>query len=61
MKKTITRVKMVRAPKRNLAEELAERIHALGEAWQGKRTLRTHSVELPAPPNEVVGNDKRTL
>lgn len=39
MKKTIAKVKMVRAPKRNLSEELAEGIHALGEAWQGKRTL----------------------
>lgn len=39
MKKTITKVKVVRAPKRNLAEELAEGIHALGEAWQGKRTM----------------------
>ena len=38
------------AVKRNLFAELSEGMAALGEARQGKRTLRTHSVEFkPAP------------
>jgi putative transcriptional regulator len=36
--------------KRNLFAELSEGMTALGEARQGKRTLRTHAVEFkPAP------------
>jgi len=38
------------ATKRNLFAELSEGMTALGEAREGKRTLRTHSVEYrPAP------------
>jgi len=36
--------------KRNLFAELSEGMTALGEARQGKRTLRTHAIEFkPAP------------
>ena len=43
-------VKAKRTPKRNLFEELSEGMTALAEARQGKRTLRTHSIEFkPAP------------
>ena len=39
-----------RAPKRALFAELGEGMTALAEARQGKRTLRTHTVEFkPAP------------
>jgi putative transcriptional regulator len=39
-----------RAPKRDLFAELSEGMTALAEAREGKRTLRTHPVEVkPAP------------
>lgn len=48
--KTIVKAKIVRAPQRDLLTELAEGMTALAEARQGKRTLRTHSIEYkPAP------------
>src|SRR5579863_1844239 len=57
MKSTI-KAKNRRTPKRRLFAELSEGIVALTEARQGKRTLRTHTVEYkPAPkitPQEVV-------
>jgi putative transcriptional regulator len=47
-----------RSAKRDLFSELSEGMHALGDARQGKRTLRTHSMEFkPAPtvtPQELV-------
>ena len=52
------KVKTKGARKRDLFAELTEGVHALGEAREGKRTLRTHAVELdPAPkvtPQELV-------
>jgi putative transcriptional regulator len=42
--------KTKRAAKRNLFAELSEGMTALGEARQGKRTLRTHAVELKPVP-----------
>ena len=57
--KTIGKTKHARVAKRNLFKELQEGMAALSEARQGKRTLRTHSVEYkPAPkvaPKELVG------
>ena len=51
-------VKGKRAPKRDLYAELSEGMKALAQAREGKRTLRTHSVEIkPAPevsPRELV-------
>ncbi len=42
--------KAKRAPKRDLFAELSEGMTALAEARQGKRTLRTHTIEFkPAP------------
>lgn len=42
--------KAKRAPKRDLFAELSEGMTALAEAWQGKRTSRTHAVQFkPAP------------
>lgn len=56
--KTATQIKPARAPKRDLFAELSEGMSALAEARQGKRTLRTHTVEYkPAPrvtPRELV-------
>lgn len=50
--------KKSRAAKRDLFAELREGLSALGEARQGKRTLRTHAVEYrPAPtvtPQELI-------
>lgn len=47
-----------RSRKRNLFAELTEGIEALADARQGKRTLRTHSIEFkPAPtltPKELI-------
>jgi len=43
-------IKAKRAPKRDLFAELSEGMTALAEARQGKRTLRTHSVEFKAAP-----------
>lgn len=47
-----------RSAKRDLFAELSEGIDALADARQGKRTLRTHSVEFkPAPivtPKELI-------
>ena len=43
-------LKAKRAPKRDLFAELSEGMTALAEARQGKRTLRTHTMEFkPAP------------
>lgn len=36
--------------KRDLFAELDEGLHALAEEREGKRTLRTHTVEVKAPP-----------
>lgn len=47
-----------RSAKRDLFAELSEGLEALADARQGKRTLRTHSVEFkPAPtltPQELI-------
>ena len=49
---------MKKATRRDLFAELNEGVTALGEARQGKRTLRTHAIEYkPAPkvtPKELV-------
>jgi putative transcriptional regulator len=42
--------------KRNLFEELAEGFDALAEEREGKRTLRTHAVELHPVPS-ITGED----
>ena len=51
-------VKQKRAPKRDLFAELSEGMKALAQSREGKRTLRTHTVEIkPAPevsPKELV-------
>lgn len=56
--KTIGKSKRARITKRNLFKELQEGMVALSQVRQGKRTLRTHSVEYkPAPkvaPKELV-------
>ena len=55
---TILKAKPKRAAKRDLFAELGEGVAALGEARQGKRTLRTHALEYkPAPkitPKELI-------
>jgi hypothetical protein len=38
-------VKVRPAPKRDLFAELSEGMEALGQAREGKRTLRTHALE----------------
>ena len=57
MKRSVKRTRK-RRMKRDLFAELKEGFDALAEARQGKRTLRTHSVEFkPAPtltPKELV-------
>ena len=62
MKRT-TKAKPKRAGTRDLFAELSEGVKALGAARQGKRTLRTHSVEFkPAPtitPEELIRVRKR--
>ncbi len=56
--KTPTKTKPTRAAKPDLFAELSEGVTALSEARSGKRTLRTHAVELkPAPevkPKDMV-------
>ena len=48
--KAIGKTKRARSAKRNLFRELRERLTALADARQDKRTLRTHSIEYkPAP------------
>jgi putative transcriptional regulator len=48
--KKVAKTKTMRAPKRDLFAELTEGVTALAEAREGKRTLRTHTVEYrPAP------------
>ena len=51
-------VKQKRAPKRDLFAELSEGMKALAQSREGKRTLRTHTVEIkPAPevsPRDLV-------
>ena len=51
-------MKARRVPKRDLFAEVSEGMEALGQAREGKRTLRTHPVEFrPAPrvtPMELV-------
>ena len=42
-----------RPTKRDLFAELIEGMDALAEQRQGKRTLRTHSVELQRPPAKL--------
>jgi putative transcriptional regulator len=57
MKESV-KAKAIRVAKRDLFAELSEGMTALSEARQGKRTLRTHTVELkPAPkvtPKELI-------
>lgn len=57
MKRSVKPTRKRRA-KRDLFAELSEGIDALADARQGKRTLRTHSVEFkPAPtvtPKELI-------
>ena len=57
MKRSVKPIRKRRA-KRDLFAELSEGIDALADARQGKRTLRTHSMEFkPAPtitPREVI-------
>ena len=57
MKATASKKKS-RAARRDLFAELSEGVTALGDARQGKRTLRTHAVEYrPAPtvtPKELI-------
>ena len=48
--KTIGKTKQTRVTKRNLFKELREGAAALADARQGKRTLRTHTVEFKAVP-----------
>jgi putative transcriptional regulator len=48
--KSSVKGKRDRAPKRDLFAELSEGMTALGEARQGKRTLRTHVAEFKAAP-----------
>ena len=43
-------VKQKRAPKRDLFAELSEGMKALAQSREGKRTLRTHTVEIKAAP-----------
>src|SRR2546425_11643554 len=56
--KRSTKAKAKRGVKRDLFAELSEGMHALADARQGKRTLRTHTVEYkPAPevtPQELI-------
>lgn len=56
--KTTAKTKRLRVAKRNLFKELQEGIVALADGRQGKRTLRTHAIEIkPAPkltPKELV-------
>jgi putative transcriptional regulator len=58
MMKRAAKAKPKRAAARNLFAELSEGMQALGDARQGKRTLRTHSIEFkPAPeitPQELI-------
>lgn len=58
MKASAKKRKPARAPKRNLFAELSEGMTALAQAREGKRTLRTHTVEFkPAPqvtPEELM-------
>ena len=57
MKRSI-KAKAKRSAKRDLFAELSEGMQALADARQGKRTLRTHTVEYkPAPevtPQELI-------
>jgi putative transcriptional regulator len=61
--KASNRKKGKRTNDRGLFGELVEGMHALAEARQGKRTLRTHPVEFkPAPiltPGDVIRVRKR--
>jgi putative transcriptional regulator len=45
-----SRKKASRAARRDLFSELVEGMHALTEAREGKRTLRTYRIEFKAPP-----------
>ena len=57
MKRSVKPIRK-RGPKRDLFAELTEGIDALADEGQGKRTLRTHSIEYkPAPtvtPKELI-------
>ena len=48
--KTIPKGMASRSPKRDLFAELAEGMTALADARQGKRTLRSHVIEIKAAP-----------
>jgi putative transcriptional regulator len=50
MKTTRTPPASKRPPRRDLFAELSEGMTALGEAREGKRTLRTHAVKFKPPP-----------
>jgi len=56
--KTVRKTKRSSLGKRNLFKELQEGMVALADARQGKRTLRTHAIEIkPAPkltPKQLV-------
>lgn len=58
MKQAVKKTTGKRRPKRDLFTELTEGMDALAAARQGKRTLRTHSMEFkPAPtvtPKELI-------
>jgi len=43
-------VKAKRAPRHDLFAELSEGMGALAQAREGKRTLRTHAVEIKSAP-----------
>jgi putative transcriptional regulator len=61
--KALHKNKMKRAARRDLFGELIEGMNALGEAREGKRTLRTHRVDFkPAPeltPKDLIRVRKR--
>jgi hypothetical protein len=50
MMKTPTKPKPIRAAKRDLFVELGEGVTALAKARQGKRILRTHTIEHKLAP-----------
>ena len=56
--KSVVKARGIRLAKRDLFAEIAEGMTALADSRQGKRTLRTHAVELkPVPditPKELI-------
>ena len=49
--KRVVKAKAKRGAARDLFAELSEGMKALGDARQGKRTLRTHAMEFKPAPN----------